>query len=95
MLKDKRRIVERLAKNRRLRMERIAHYGEFLRMLFSIGDWFVTLSFRDRHQDSERATENSKRSRQAVAKLAANCDNSVTVRPKVQQLIPKMLQIRR
>jgi integrase len=32
---------------------------------------------------------------QAVAKLAANCDNSVTVRPKVQQLIPKVSQIGR
>ncbi len=31
----------------------------------------------------------------AVAKLAANCDNSVTVRPKVQQLIPKVSQIGR
>ncbi len=29
---------------------------------------------------------------QAVAKLAANCDNFVTVRPKVQQLIPKVSQ---
>jgi hypothetical protein len=29
---------------------------------------------------------------QAVAKLAANCDKSVTVRTKVQQLIPKVSQ---
>ena len=32
---------------------------------------------------------------QAVAKLAADCDNSVTVRPKVQQLISKGSQIGR
>jgi len=32
---------------------------------------------------------------QAVAKLAANCANSVTVRPIVQQLIPKVSQIGR
>jgi hypothetical protein len=32
---------------------------------------------------------------QGVAKLAANCDNSVTVRPKEQQLIPKVSQIGR
>jgi len=32
---------------------------------------------------------------QAVAKLAANCDDSVTVRPKVQQLIPRVSQINR
>jgi len=32
---------------------------------------------------------------QAVAKLAADCDNSVTVRPKLQQLIPKVSQIGR
>ena len=30
---------------------------------------------------------------QAVAKLAADCDNSVTVRPKVQQLIHEVSQI--
>ena len=30
---------------------------------------------------------------QAVAKRAADCDKSVTVRPKVQQLIPKVSQI--
>jgi hypothetical protein len=29
---------------------------------------------------------------QAVARLSANCDKSVTVRPKVQQLIPEMSQ---
>jgi hypothetical protein len=29
---------------------------------------------------------------QAVAKLAANCDNSFTVRTKVQQLVPKVSQ---
>jgi site-specific recombinase XerD len=32
---------------------------------------------------------------QAVAKLAADCDNSVTVRSKMQQLIPKVSQIGR
>jgi hypothetical protein len=29
---------------------------------------------------------------QAVAKLAPDCDKSVIVRPKVQQLIPKVSQ---
>jgi site-specific recombinase XerD len=29
--------------------------------------------------------------KQAVAKLAADCDNSVTVRPKVQQHLPRRL----
>jgi hypothetical protein len=32
---------------------------------------------------------------QAVAKLAADCDNSVTVHPKMHQLIPKVSQIGR
>jgi hypothetical protein len=32
---------------------------------------------------------------QAVAKLAADCDNSVTVRRKVRQLISKVSQIGR
>ena len=32
---------------------------------------------------------------QAVAKLAADCDKTVTVRPKMQQLIPKVSQISR
>ncbi len=52
MLKDRKRIVERLAANRRLQCELVQQYGEFLKTLFVIGDWFVTLTFRDRHQDS-------------------------------------------
>ena len=32
---------------------------------------------------------------QAVAKLAANCDNSTTVRTKMQQSVPKLSQIGR
>jgi hypothetical protein len=32
---------------------------------------------------------------QAVAKLAADSDKTVTVRPKMQQLIPKVSQIGR
>ncbi len=82
MLRDKRRIVERVAKNRRLRLEWIAQYGAFLRTLFSIRDWFVTLTFRDRHQDSQRATENSKRSR------SLRCaETTVTVYPPDPRLV--------
>jgi hypothetical protein len=53
MLKDRKRIVERLAANGRLRRQIVQEYGAFLRMLFAIGDWFVTLTFRDCYQDSE------------------------------------------
>jgi hypothetical protein len=57
MLKDKRRVVERMANNIRLRRQIVREYGAFLRTLFSIGDWFVTLTFRDRKQSSPRDSD--------------------------------------
>lgn len=59
MLKNRKRIVERMASNNRLCRQMVQEYGAFLRTLFCIGDWFVTLTFRDRHQDSEFATSSS------------------------------------
>lgn len=56
MLRDLRDVVEKLAANTRLRRQIVKEYGAFLRTLFGIGDWFVTLTFRDRHQDSGRNT---------------------------------------
>jgi len=41
-----------MAANSRLRNQLVQEYGAFLRTLFGIGDWFVTLTFRDRRQDS-------------------------------------------
>lgn len=52
MLKDRKRIVERMGANKALRRQLVQQYGAFLRTLFSTEDWFVTLTFRDRHQDS-------------------------------------------
>jgi len=57
MLKDKKLMVERWAANRRLFRAVVVQYAAFLRTLFSIGDWFVTLTFRDRHQDSWKANK--------------------------------------
>ena len=54
MLKDRKRVTEKLAHDFRLRAEIVQQYGEFLRTLFSVGDWFVTLTFRDRHQDAAK-----------------------------------------
>jgi hypothetical protein len=51
MLKDRKRLIEKLAHDFLWRAEIVQQYGEFLRTLFSVGDWFVTLTFRDRHQD--------------------------------------------
>jgi hypothetical protein len=59
MLKDRKHVVERMAANIRLQHQMVLEYGEFLRTLFSLRDWFVTLTFRDRHQDSERDTRQS------------------------------------
>ena len=53
MLKDRKRLVERMAANIRLQRQMVLEYGAFLRTLFNFGDWFVTLTFRDRHQDAE------------------------------------------
>lgn len=52
MLADRKRLVEKLARNSKLRKKIVEQYGDFLRTLFSPGDWFVTLTFRDRQQDS-------------------------------------------
>jgi hypothetical protein len=64
MLKDRKRKVERtgfeLQRNRRLAQL----YAEFLRTLFSLGDWFVTLTFRDQYQDSEIDSDNSLQDKQ-------------------------------
>lgn len=54
MLKDRRYKVERMADNIRLRRQVVQEYGIFLRTLFTVGDWFVTLTFRDRLQDSNQ-----------------------------------------
>jgi hypothetical protein len=53
MLRNRKRLVERMAANAQLRRQMVHEYGAFLRTLFSVGDWFVTLTFRDRCQDSE------------------------------------------
>ncbi len=51
-MKDRKLTVHRTAArillNRRIPQE----YASFLRSLFSVGDWFVTITFRDRFQDS-------------------------------------------
>ncbi|MGC1838174.1 MAG: hypothetical protein WA674_07515 [Candidatus Acidiferrales bacterium] len=57
MLSDRKRLVKKLARDSRLREEIVHAYGNFLRTLFSAGDWVVTLTFRDCHQDSELGTE--------------------------------------
>jgi hypothetical protein len=54
MLKDRKRMVERIAANTLLGLRLVQKYGDFLRTLFATGDWFVTLTFRDRHQDSNQ-----------------------------------------
>lgn len=52
MLTDKRKTVERTAANRTRAKRILPAYAAFLRTLFSYGDWFVTITFRDRYQDS-------------------------------------------
>ncbi len=52
VIKDRKRAVERLAANVRLQRQIVQDYADFLRTLFGIGDWFVTVTFRDRHQDA-------------------------------------------
>ena len=52
MLRDKRRKVERIAANRKRTKELLPAYAAFLRTLFSLEDWVVTITFRDQYQDS-------------------------------------------
>ena len=53
MLANRWRLTEALARNARLKRQIVRQYGDFLRTLFIVGDWFVTLTFRDRRQDSK------------------------------------------
>jgi hypothetical protein len=52
MLRDKKLSVQR--KTAQIILNRLIpqQYASFLRCLFSVGDWFVTITFRDQHQDS-------------------------------------------
>lgn len=52
MLPDRKRLLEKLARNARLGKQVAEQYGDFLRILFEPSDWFVTLTFRDRYQDA-------------------------------------------
>jgi hypothetical protein len=53
MLKDQEHMVERIAARTQLGRRMVLEYGAFLRTLFGIDDWFVTLTFRDRYQDAQ------------------------------------------
>jgi hypothetical protein len=48
VLKDKKKYVERNAASRRQFIANIEYYGDFLATYFTLGDWFVTITFRDR-----------------------------------------------
>jgi hypothetical protein len=53
VLKDRRLVVERAATDFRRKGLLVPVYAAFLRTLFGLGDWFVTITFRDRHKASE------------------------------------------
>jgi hypothetical protein len=59
MLKNRARLVERIAAENRRQRQLVQDYGDFLRTLFGPGDWFVTLTFRDKHQDTGLDSTNS------------------------------------
>jgi hypothetical protein len=53
MLKDRRIVVEKKANQIRRAREVVSDYGNFLAEHYSVGDWFVTITFRDRHKELE------------------------------------------
>ena len=53
MLKDRRLVVERTATDFRRKGLLVPVYAAFLSTLFGLGDWFVTITFRDQHKASE------------------------------------------
>lgn len=58
MLKERVRVLERAAKENQRRHQVVKDYGEFLRDLFNPGDWFMTITFRDRFQDVDLVSGN-------------------------------------
>jgi hypothetical protein len=59
----------------------VQEYGAFLHTLFSIGDWFVTLTFRDRHQDSEPEVPGNENSAKKPHRRNRDCENETTKYP--------------
>jgi hypothetical protein len=53
MLTDRKKYVEENAKNRQRCIETVIDYAQFLSSHFSLDDWFVTITLRDRHKDLE------------------------------------------
>ena len=82
VIKDRKRAVERMAANIRLQRQMVQEYAAFLRTLFGIGDWFVTLTFRDRHQDSVCESRSSSESIPKVLNLAPKHRRSSRCRTK-------------
>lgn len=81
MLADRKKLVEKLARNSRLREQIVQEYGSFLRTLFGNGDWFVTLTFRDRHQDSDSqssAYSTNRNERDRRVSTEKHCNESIT-----------------
>jgi hypothetical protein len=81
MLADKKRAVTRFAANRRLGRQMAEEYGLFLRTLFSVGDWIVTLTFRDRYQDTQDKSRNSSQARGERYKVDGNPQSSAKCSP--------------
>jgi hypothetical protein len=79
MLKDRQRIVERLAANARLKRQMVQEYGDFLRTLFVIGAWFVTITFRDAHQDSDEKVSLGRRNFRASNPNCKSGKNSTSI----------------
>jgi hypothetical protein len=53
MLRDRRKFVEANSNAARQSKQSVNDYAEFLAAYFSVGDWFTTLTFRDRHHHLE------------------------------------------
>ena len=88
MLKDRKRLLERMAANAKLRVQLVPDYAAFLATLFSIGDWFVTLTFRDRHQDSDRRIEHATNSLNIGSKESKKSKNRYPPDPRLETWRP-------
>ncbi len=53
MLKDRKRLLETIAREARRTREMASHYAAFLAQYFATGDWFVTITLRDRPSQFE------------------------------------------
>jgi hypothetical protein len=95
MLADRRKFVEANSQAARYSKQSVLDYADFLANYFCIGDWFMTITFRDRHKNLERDASRSgmlracrEKQRFTDAKPSLNGIGTLPADPRIQAWEP-------